>query len=296
MIYILLIIIIVFLLLRMYQKDKKIKNISVQINEILFQQKDLYQQIYQEGSLSLLENEITKLVNKLYENNELLKKDKILFKEYLENISHQLKTPLTSLYLIHERLKESEGKEKKVLLKQQEQLFYKIEWLVAALLKMAQMDAQTVIFQKETISQEDFIKRFIKPFDIQLELKDIHLDISMDSHDIHNIDILWTLEALSNIFKNCIEHIQEEGTIHIHISDNLLYTEFIIEDNGRGIDKEDLPHLFERFYKGKNARDQSIGIGLALSQMIVENQNGTISVENVYPGTKFMIRFYKEVI
>lgn len=298
MIYIciLLIIIIIALIICMIYKEKQIKQISQQVNAILFQQKDIYIPYYKEGNLSFLESEIVKLVNRLSEQNRLLLEDKIILKQSLEDISHQMKTPLTSLNLVHERLKMAEGTEKKKLLKEQQLLLDKIEWLVITLLKIAQIDSNTVTFQKENISQKELYIKLVKPFEIQLELKDISIELEADQTYIENIDILWTLEALSNIFKNCIEHTEQGGNIKIIMNNNPLYSEIIIQDNGNGIDSEDLIHLFERFYKGKNATQQSVGIGLSLSHMIIEKQNGTIAVENTYPGAKFTIHFYKEVI
>ena len=288
MIYIciLLIIIMIALIICMIYKEKQIKQISQQVNAILFQQKDIYIPYYKEGTLSFLESEIVKLVNRLSEQNRLL----------LEDISHQMKTPLTSLNLVHERLKMTEGTDKKKLLKEQQLLLDKIEWLVITLLKIAQIDSNTVTFQKENISQKELYIKLVKPFEIQLELKDISIELEADQTYIEDIDILWTLEALSNIFKNCIEHTEQGGNIKIMMNNNPLYSEIIIQDNGNGIDSEDLIHLFERFYKGKNATQQSVGIGLSLSHMIIEKQNGTIAVENTYPGAKFTIHFYKEVI
>ena len=280
----------------MIYKERQIKQISQQVNAILFQQKDVYIPYYKEGTLSFLESEIVKLVNRLSEQNRLLLEDKIVLKQSLEDISHQMKTPLTSLNLVHERLKITEGVEKKKLLKEQQLLLEKIEWLVITLLKIAQIDSNTVIFQKENISQKELYNKLVKPFEIQLELKDISIEFQTEQTYIENIDILWTLEALSNIFKNCIEHIEKGGHINIIMSSNPLYNEIIIQDNGNGIHSEDLMHLFERFYKGKNATQQSVGIGLSLSHMIIEKQNGTIAVENTYPGAKFTIHFYKEVI
>ena len=160
-----------------------------------------------------------------------------------------------------------------------------------SLLKMAQLDTNTVTFK-----QEDLFNKLLKPFEIQIDLKNICIKKDIQQNNLNHLDISWTLEALSNILKNNIEHIQEEGTISIKMNQNPLYTEIIIQDNGPGIDKEDLPHLFERFYKAKNATNQSIGIGLALSCMILEKQNGTIHVENTFPGAKFMIHFYHEII
>ena len=298
MIYIciVLIIIIIVMIIWMIYKERQIKQISQQVNAILFQQKDVYIPYYKEGTLSFLESEIVKLVNRLSEQNRLLLEDKIVLKQSLEDISHQMKTPLTSLNLVHERLKITEGVEKKKLLKEQQLLLEKIEWLVITLLKIAQIDSNTVIFQKENISQKELYNKLVKPFEIQLELKDISIEFQTDQTYIENIDILWTLEAFSNIFKNCIEHIEKGGHINIIMSSNPLYNEIIIQDNGNGIHSEDLMHLFERFYKGKNATQQSVGIGLSLSHMIIEKQNGTIAVENTYPGAKFTIHFYKEVI
>ena len=298
MIYIciLLIIIMIALIICMIYKEKQIKQISQQVNAILFQQKDIYIPYYKEGTLSFLESEIVKLVNRLSEQNRLLLEDKIILKQSLEDISHQMKTPLTSLNLVHERLKMTEGTDKKKLLKEQQLLLDKIEWLVITLLKIAQIDSNTVTFQKENISQKELYIKLVKPFEIQLELKDISIELEADQTYIEDIDILWTLEALSNIFKNCIEHTEQGGNIKIMMNNNPLYSEIIIQDNGNGIDSEDLIHLFERFYKGKNATQQSVGIGLSLSHMIIEKQNGTIAVENTYPGAKFTIHFYKEVI
>lgn len=290
-------IIIIFILVYLiYQKEKKIKNISKQVNEILFQQKDLYVKTYYEGSLSILESEIVKLVNRLYEQNHLLQQDQLLLKQSLEDISHQMKTPLTALNLVLERLNNADEKERKKLLKEESEIIYKLEWLVSSLLKMAQLDANTITLKKEKINQKIFIEKILKPFEIQLELKNIEVIIETEENDIRDIDILWTLEAISNIVKNCIEHLDENGQLFLNIKSNPLYDEIIIQDNGKGINQEDLKHLFERFYKGKNANHKSVGIGLALTRMIVEKQNGTITVENTYPGAKFTIHFYKEVV
>lgn len=296
MLYILFIIIILYLLFYIYKNNQKIKKISYQVNQVLFEQKDIYVQNYMEGSLSILESEIVKLVNRLYEKNQLLYDDKILLKQSLEDISHQMKTPLTSLNLIQERLKKADNQEKRQLIKEQQYLLDKIEWLVSSLLKMAQIDANTVIFQKENMRQKDFIQQLMKPFEIQIELKNIDLQFNIEDKELKNIDMNWLNEALSNILKNCIEHTAYDGKISIIIKTNPLYQEIIIEDNGESISKEDLPHLFERFYKGQNATQHSVGIGLALSKMIIEKHNGTISVENTYPGVKFTIHLYDNFV
>lgn len=298
MIFIIIILCIVIVLLCIYiiKIHRTIGTISKQVNLVLYGQKDIYEQSYQEGHLSLLENDIAKLTYRLQEHNALLLKEKQLLKESLEDISHQIKTPLTALNLIQERLRYVDEHEKRKLYKEQMRLLYKIEWLVQALLKIAQIDARTIEFKKESILASTLINQVLNSFEIPIELKDIHVSLSKENTLFHNIDILWTQEALSNIVKKCIEHLNEQGKLLISFDSNPLYQEIIIEDNGGGIDKEDLPFLFERFYKGKNTTHESIGIGLALTRMIIENQNGTIIAENSEVGARFIIHFYKEIV
>lgn len=290
-----------FLCYMYYQKrslNQALEKITKQIDDILYHHKQFYIYQYKEGSLYILENEIKKLVLKLSDQNQQLKQERNLLKESLEDISHQMKTPLTSLNLIIERLKDSNIslKEKKELIKEEVKLLDKIEWLIQSLLKLAQIDSHSIEFVQENIKTEEFIHQLIEPFEILIDIKDISVDYQYQKDSVLYIDKHWTLEALSNIVKNCIEHLKEEGKLKIEVNQTPLYDEVIIQDNGEGIDPEDLLHLFERFYKGKNSSHQSVGIGLALSQKIIENQNGTISVENTYPGAKFTIHFYKEVV
>jgi len=290
-----------FLCYMYYQKrslNQSLEKITKQIDDILYHHKQFYIYQYKEGSLYILENEIKKLVLKLSDQNRQLKQERNLLKESLEDISHQMKTPLTSLNLIIERLKDSNIslKEKKELIKEEVKLLDKIEWLIQSLLKLAQIDSHSIEFVQENIKTEEFIHQLIEPFEILIDIKDISVDYQYQKDSVLYIDKHWTLEALSNIVKNCIEHLKEEGKLKIEVNQTPLYDEVIIQDNGEGIDPEDLLHLFERFYKGKNSSHQSVGIGLALSQKIIENQNGTISVENTYPGAKFTIHFYKEVV
>lgn len=293
--------IICFKLYQYIEKKKQshmVEVIASQINDILYRDKQLYIQNYKEGSLYILENEIQKLVLRLGEKNQLLQKERYLLKESLEDVSHQIKTPLTSLNLIVERLKDNSlsDKERYELLKEEIRLLDKIEWLIKSLLKIAQIDAQSIEFMREDVNNQLFIEQLMEPFEILLDLKDIQLVYEYNKDLSLNIDKQWTLEAISNVVKNCIEYLDIGGKLKIIINQNPIYDEIIIEDNGKGINPEDLPHLFERFYKGKKSNSNSVGIGLALSKKIVENQNGTITAENIYPGAKFTIHFYKEVV
>ncbi|MGN0342664.1 MAG: sensor histidine kinase, partial [Roseburia sp.] len=169
-----------------------------------------------------------------------------------------------------------------------------MSWLIEAMLKMAKMDANTAYLKSEPVSIQELIRTTCEPFLIPMELHDQTLVRQLPDADVFFTgDMNWTAEALQNILKNCIEHISSGGEIRIQVSSNSLLTEIIIEDNGPGFSQEDLPHLFERFYKGSNSGSQSVGIGLALSRMIISAQNGTVKAENrPEGGARFIIHFY----
>lgn len=172
----------------------------------------------------------------------------------------------------------------------------RIDWLVASLLKMSRLDAGVVAMRKEEIPTKRMIKNVLQPFLIPMEIKRITYSVVADELNII-CDERWTSEALTNIIKNCIEHTPEGGHISLSAIDNTLYSEIIISDNGTGIRREDLPHIFTRFYRGQNASSDSVGIGLAMSFGIIKSQQGDIQVKSeVGKGSAFSIRLYKSVI
>ena len=228
---------------------------------------------------------------KLKEQSELLIKEKKYLEETLQDISHQIKTPLTSMYMINDILtnEKDENIKKEFLIKNKNQI-ERIEWLVTSLLKLSRLESGTVKLKKEKIELNKLIDKAIEPINVLLELKDIKLIKSIEDTNI-NIDINWTVEALLNIIKNACEHTKDK--IEIIGSTNPLYTEIKIVDNGIGINKKDIKHIFERFYKGSHNKE-SIGIGLNMSKKIINLQNGIIEVfskEGV--GSTFIIKFYK---
>ena len=228
--------------------------------------------------------------------NVELEKDKI--KSLIADISHQIRTPLTAINLIVSRLwGEKNEADRQRLLHELEQLLVHMDWLIEALLKMAKLDAGTVSMKKKTVNVSDLLKKSVQDFLIPMELREQNLVI--DCTDMVSLrgDEYWLREAVGNIVKNCMEHTPAGGEICIRAAENHLYTEITVSDNGAGIDKEDLPHIFERFYKGKNSADSSVGIGLALARMIVVAQEGTLSATNrINGGAKFEIRFYKGTV
>ena len=274
-----------------YNMYQKIKKIYQYMNSILNDDYSLNIKEYCEGDISNLKNDVYKMTVKLKEQSELLTKDKKYLEETLEDISHQIKTPLTSMYMINDILtnEKNERIRKEFLVKNKNQI-ERIEWLVISLLKLSKLDSGTVKLKKEKIKVKDLVNKAIEPIKVSLDLKSIDLDLNL-SNDTVLVDINWTKEALLNIIKNACEHTKDKITITS--KNNPLYLEIRITDNGKGIAKKDLKHIFERFYKGSDNKD-SIGIGLNMSKKIINLQQGIIEVEtkeNV--GSTFIIKLYK---
>lgn len=250
-----------------------------------------------EGELSILKNNLYKVIVLLRSKNELLEKDKIYLADSLADISHQLKTPLTSLMVMVDLLKDEKNIDKqKQFISIIEIQISKIKWLVENLLKLSKLDAGTIKFKKEKIDVLSVITKSLSPFLVQMEMKNISLETTINDFSFTG-DLNWTSEAVENIIKNCIEHTADYGKLNIETGVTNIYSYIKIIDNGCGIKKKDLPHIFERFYQGENSSKESVGIGLALAKTIVENQGGTIDVtseENV--GTEFIIKFNKMVV
>ena len=168
----------------------------------------------------------------------------------------------------------------------------RIDWLIDALLKISKIDAGTVEFRSERVSVAELIRRAAAPLMIPMELRGQELGIHADSEE-YTGDMQWSVEAIGNILKNCVEHTPEGGSIEISAAENALFTEIVISDSGAG----DIPHLFERFYRGKNADAASVGIGLALARTVIAAQNGTVAASNgKNGGAQFTVRFYKNIV
>lgn len=280
------------------QKERRIQELHEYLFHVLENDYEVSFGDYREDGLSLFKTDLLKVTNKLRNISELSLQDKKNLERTLSDISHQLRTPLTSLTVINDVLSShsmSIEEEQKFLLQQREQL-ERMEWLIVTLLKMSQIDSGTIVFQRRNESINRIIQEALKPSLIPMEIKEITYETTV-SPDLEGfLDFRWTVEALVNLIKNATEHTDSKGFIKIVATDNPLYVEISIEDNGVGISKEDLPHIFERFYKGKSKSD-SIGIGLNLSKSIIEKQDGTIHVESkIGEGTKFIIHFYKVTI
>lgn len=280
-----------------FMRYHKIRKLSEALEDLLHTGKTLSIQDYREGELSILANQIQKMAKRLTEAAQTLREDKAYLADSLADISHQLRTPLTSMNLTASMLSASDvGEERRQeLIIEMKNLLRRTQWLVESLLKLSKLDAGTVKLERSEVSISSLIKNASAPLAIPMDLRSQTLRIHCDDGAVL-CDPTWTAEALGNILKNCSEHTPEGGSITVTAQITALYTQIIVEDTGSGLSEQDIPHLFERFYKGKNASDTSYGIGLALSRTIVAAQNGTIQAMNGSAGAKFVIKLYTQVI
>lgn len=250
-----------------------------------------------EGELSILKNNLYKVITLLQSQNEYLKNDKLYLADSIADISHQLKTPLTSMMMMCELLENEENPDKRqefvAVINNQ---LSKMKWLITNILKISKLDADATEFKREEVSISKVLDDSLKPFVLTAELKNIAIQNGANDF-VFNGDESWTVEAVSNIVKNCLEHTNDGGKIIIASDSTNLYNKLTISDNGCGIAEEDLPHIFERFYHGKNSSKDSVGIGLALAKTVFEKENASVSVESKQGrGSVFEIRFYKSIV
>ena len=279
-----------------HSKDKKLKEITKYIEEINNKNYKLDIEDNTEDELSILKNEIYKTTIMLKEVAENSMKDKTCLKDSLSDISHQLKTPLTSIIIMLDNILDNPNMDdatKNEFIKDIKREIVNINFLVESLLKISKLDASSVTFINKYEYIEDIINESIKNVSTLCDLKNIDIKTDIDKNIKLFCDFKWQVEAITNILKNCVEHSSSNSKIIIKASKNKTYAKIEIIDNGVGIYKEDLPHIFERFYKGKNSSSESVGIGLALSKSIIEKSNGYIDVESeVGKGTKFLIKYF----
>lgn len=280
-----------------YRRYRRIAALAHEIDRILHGGDLTAIQGSREGELAVLETEVRKMSLTLREHEQQLVADKQFLADSLADISHQLRTPLTSIHLLVTLLSKSglTDQRRLELLGELRTLLNRIDWLVEALLKISKLDAGTVQLRADEMPLDALLQTACEPLRIPLELRGITLHLQAEGNIRCDRD--WTSEAIGNIVKNCMEHTPADGSVTIRAQETALYSEIIITDTGCGIAPEDLPHIFERFYQGKHADPQSFGIGLALARMIVTRQNGTVKAENVPEGgARFILRFYTETV
>lgn len=274
----------------MWTKKKEITELSEQIRKAIDGQ-EVDPRDHKEGTLSILKNDIYTLIHMEEEQRKEEQKQREHLAEYLTDISHQLKTPITSMTLMANLLEEApEEKQKEFLFRMKKELAH-MEWLVAALLKMAKLDAKVVGFIPSEISTGELVRRASEPLEILLDIKNQKIEVA---HEISICcDKRWTEEALTNLLKNASESSKEGTTISVDSGENPIYQWISVTDEGEGIPREKISALFRRFENSQN--ENGYGVGLPLARSIIRGQNGEIEVDpgGRGRGATFTVKFYK---
>lgn len=277
-------------------KDKEINKIARYIEEINKKNYKLHIDENSEDELSILKNEVYKTTIMLKEAAENSNKEKHQLKKSLEDISHQLKTPLTSILIMLDNIIDNPDMDAEIredFIRDIKREIITINFFVQTILKLSKIDSNTIDFVKTENTIKEIIEQSIKKVSALCDLKNIKIEIEGNENSKIICDKRWQEEAISNIIKNCIDHSKENSKLIIKYDENEVYSTIIIKDFGEGISQKDLPHIFERFYKGENATSDSIGIGLSLAKAIIEEENGHILVDSDKNGTQFTIKYLK---
>lgn len=286
-----------FILYYYHKTSKKIKEITNYMQEINEKNYSLKLESNTEGEVSILQNEIYKMTIMLRSESDNLKKEKLSLKESISDISHQLKTPLTSISIMLDNILDNPNMEEEIKLDFIKNVHHQIEsinTLIIALLKLSRIEAGVVEFKKEKISATEIIEKALENVEIIKEMKNIVIETHFKENVFFIGDKTWEIEALTNLIKNAIEHSDHGGKIEIKTSKNPIYTQIEIKDYGVGMSEKDLKNIFKRFYKGEHGNNDSIGIGLNLVKNIVEKDNGLIEVKSkIGKGTTFIIKYLK---
>ncbi len=274
-------------------RKRRIDDLSLQLRRLLQGDYRFDFGSFEEGELEALSSDLGKLVIAYREQADALLRDKSWLADSLSDISHQLKTPITSMMVLTDLLKTDLDEDKRhEFIRRLGRQIHRLDWLVRNLLVLSKLDAEAIIYSKEEISCRELILQALEPLHINFELKEQTINFKGDKDTIVNTDRNWTAEALTNILKNASEHGLQGETIEIVVRDGPMTTAVEITNKGE-IPQDDMPHLFTRFYRGSHAHEDSIGIGLAISRAIAHQQGAQIEVDSRDGLTTFCMRFPK---
>lgn len=278
-------------------QEKELKEINEYIKEVNNKNYSLKIEDNKDGELSRLRNELYKTTVILREAAENSEEEKEKLSIAIADISHQLKTPLTSIRIMLDNISDNPDMPQEISEDFIQDISKQVEHmssLVISLLKTAKFDAGTIKMENEEIDAKKLIDSVINNLAILIEIKEIEVITKIDEKAIFIADYKWQQEALTNILKNAIEHSQPKSNIYIIVENTSIFLKIKIKDEGQGIEQKDLKHIFERFYKAKNCNEDSIGIGLSLAKTIIEQNNGYIkATSEVGKGTLFEIKYIK---
>lgn len=276
-------------------KDRELEKITGYIEQINQKNYRLELEELSEDELSILKTEIAKTTMMLKETAEYAIAEKMKLKDSLSDISHQLKTPLTSMSVLLDNLvddPEMPSDTRQQFLRQIRREITNINFLVQSLLKLSKLDSGTIVFRKANVHAREIVEEAVKNVSALSDLRSVRIEVKTADSDVICCDARWQVEAVTNILKNAVEHSYEGGLVKIEILSNASYVAISIRDYGQGILPEEEKHLFDRFYRGSNASKDSVGIGLALAKAIVEEDHGHISVELSEIGTRFVVKYF----
>lgn len=278
------------------KNKRELNNLIKYLKELNRGNYNLQIDLNSEGILSILKNEIYTTTIMLREKAEKELVDKQNLKDSLTNISHQLKTPLTSISLLVDNLCDEDvpASLQKEFLGDIKTQIDSINYLIIVLLKLSRFDANVITFKEEKINVKNLCIDVLKHIDALRDVKNITIHINGSNNVTFIGDYKWEFEALSNILKNCLEYTSENKNIYVSFKETNMFTEITIQDEGKGMSKEEKRRMFERFYKGENSSNNNFGIGMSLAKEIINKDNGKIKVDSTPGiGSTFKIRYYK---
>ncbi|MBQ1463654.1 MAG: HAMP domain-containing histidine kinase [Ruminococcus sp.] len=281
------------------QRRNKIMKVCDDIDRILRSDDFISFDEYKEGELSVLSAEIHKMTIRLREQNSELDSEKQFAKEALEDISHQLRTPLTSVMMILGLMRSSDltERERMEYLRDLYELLARMKWLIETMLSLSRIEADAVRFLKETVLCRELIRQSVDTVSVTAELKGVDIQTEITGEPVFIGDLHYTSEAVVNLLKNAIEHTPEGGMVTIAAKSSSIATDITITDTGEGIPEAELPHIFERFYRSSEYTKNGFGIGLAFAQKVIIAQDGSLRASNVKPnGAAFTLHFYNTTI
>lgn len=285
-----------------WRRYREIQRLTLKLDEVLHSQRSITFDECREGDVAVLANEIEKLVARLVRTSELLAQEKQTLAGALEDISHQIRTPLTSVGLMVPLIAGAENtSQRKQLLRDLERQVDRTAWLVTALLQLAKLDAGALELEHKPVAVEALVRRAAEPLLLSYDLKDVTLVKNIVPSVQFLGDERWGAEALGNVLKNCLEHTPAGGQVEVFAQETTLATTIAVTDTGSGFRAEDLPHVFERFYRGSTPSDDPVpegfGIGLAFARALTEAQGGSLVASNgEQGGATFVFTFPKFVV
>lgn len=309
-----LIVTVIFIILT-NRRYRALANMAANLDRVLAGERDIRLRDMSEGELAILSSEIDKVIARLNLTVDELQAEKLALSDALADISHQLKTPLTSITisteLIRDRLSARGDSEDLVeRLRLIQTLQARVEDLVAALLKLARIDAGVIKLVCGAVDARELVRKSFEPLAIAFDIADVRFSADVQDGASYEGDLTWSVETLETILKNCMEHTPAGGCVSVRVTEDVLACRIRIEDTGPGIAESDLPHIFERFYRGSRDANATpsevnpagVGIGLALSKSLVTAQGGTLTAENLrdengnITGAAFNLVFFKTVV